>query len=55
MGNGAADEFESKMSSLIELARDHGDKRSIVKIPEEGLKEFNDSLREIVDTHMGNT
>jgi FlaA1/EpsC-like NDP-sugar epimerase len=30
-GNGASDDFESKMSSLIELARDHGDKRSIIQ------------------------
>ena len=46
---------ENMNGKFLKVTESRGDKRSIVKIPEEGLKEFNDSLREIVDTHMGNT
>lgn len=37
---------------FLKVTESTGDKRSFVFVPEEGLKEFSETLAEIVDQHM---
>jgi hypothetical protein len=43
---------ENPNGKFLKVTESSGEKRSFVFIPEEGLKEFNDSLKEIVEAHM---
>ena len=43
---------KNENGKFLKVTESTGDKRSFVFIPEEGLKEFNDTLTDILATHM---